>query len=219
MAREACHRGFVLVGGSSTSDDPTVHLRLMAPASAGEKDKNPVGSSHYGTPNIAPRRLDRNGVLCRKLHGAGRNGRTNPRHMHRLAHCVARWRSPLPSGVTPATSARTATWCARATPACSPRWARARRTSQRRSQRRGARWGWSGRGIGSAGADRCWRIKRRVRRDAERAEKTLLIRAGGRVGHMRRAATGRAAVSFRPAIYRGFDRISLRTLRLGCLCV
>jgi hypothetical protein len=42
-------------------DDPPIHIRPIVPASAGAKDKNPVGSSHYGTPIIAPRFLNRNG--------------------------------------------------------------------------------------------------------------------------------------------------------------
>ena len=37
------------------SDDPPIRIRPVIPASAGAEDKNPVGSSHYGPPNIAPR--------------------------------------------------------------------------------------------------------------------------------------------------------------------
>ena len=42
----------------ANSDDPPFHIRPMAPASAGAKGKNPVGSGHYGTPSIAPRAGD-----------------------------------------------------------------------------------------------------------------------------------------------------------------
>src|ERR1019366_5104253 len=47
-------------------DDPPIHIRPIVPASAGAEDKNPVGSGHYDKPSIAPRRLNRNGFLCRK---------------------------------------------------------------------------------------------------------------------------------------------------------
>jgi hypothetical protein len=36
-----------------------IHTRPVVPASAGAEDKNPVGSSHYGLPSVAPRFLDR----------------------------------------------------------------------------------------------------------------------------------------------------------------
>jgi hypothetical protein len=55
-------------------DDPPIHIRPIVPASAGAKDKNPVGSGHYGTLNIAPRLLNRNGFLCRKCQESGGKG-------------------------------------------------------------------------------------------------------------------------------------------------
>ena len=55
-------------------DDPPIHIRPIVPASAGAKDKNPVGSGHYGTLSIAPRWLNRNGFLCRKCQESGGKG-------------------------------------------------------------------------------------------------------------------------------------------------
>src|SRR5450631_3786317 len=36
-------------------DDPPIHIRPIIPASAGAKDKTPLGSGHYGSPSIALR--------------------------------------------------------------------------------------------------------------------------------------------------------------------
>src|ERR1017187_2510394 len=55
-------------------DDPPIRIRPIVPASAGAEDKNPVGSGHYGKPSIAPRRLNRNGFLCRKCQESGGKG-------------------------------------------------------------------------------------------------------------------------------------------------
>jgi hypothetical protein len=52
-------------------DDPPIHIRPIVPASASAKEKNPVGSSHYGMPNIASRLLNRNGFLCGKCQQSG----------------------------------------------------------------------------------------------------------------------------------------------------
>ena len=51
----------------ATLDDPPIRIRPILPASAGAKDKNPVGSGHYGTPSFAPRVLNRKGFFAQKL--------------------------------------------------------------------------------------------------------------------------------------------------------
>jgi hypothetical protein len=59
-------------------DDPPIHIRPIVPASAGAKGENPVGSSHYGAPTIAPRLLGRKGFLCRKRQESGDKGLKPP---------------------------------------------------------------------------------------------------------------------------------------------
>ena len=47
-------------------DVPPIYIRPIISASAGAEDKNPVGSSHYGTPSVASPPRNCNGFLCRK---------------------------------------------------------------------------------------------------------------------------------------------------------
>ena len=58
----------------ANSDDPPIHIRPNVPASAGAKDKNPVGSSHYGSRTMASRFFDRKGFLRRKRQQSGDKG-------------------------------------------------------------------------------------------------------------------------------------------------
>src|SRR5580700_8689679 len=47
-------------------DDPPIHIRPVCSRISGCEGKNRVGSSHYGTPTIAPRLRDRKGFLRSK---------------------------------------------------------------------------------------------------------------------------------------------------------
>ncbi len=58
----------------ANSDDPPIYIRPNVPASAGAKDKNPVGSSHYGSRTMASRFFDRKGFLRRKRQQSGDKG-------------------------------------------------------------------------------------------------------------------------------------------------
>ena len=86
-------------------DDPPIHIRPIVPASAGAKDKNPVGSGHYGTLNIAPRLLNRNGFLCRKCQESGAKG-LNPRAYPPLRPVRSRYDRPARSPRSAAASVR-----------------------------------------------------------------------------------------------------------------
>ena len=48
-------------------DDPPIHIRPILPAAAGAKDKNLVGSGHYGAWIVASRLLDRKEFLVQKV--------------------------------------------------------------------------------------------------------------------------------------------------------
>jgi len=49
-------------------DDPPIHIRPGSSRASGCKEKEPVGSSHYGTPIIAPSGASRYEILCEKEH-------------------------------------------------------------------------------------------------------------------------------------------------------